>query len=93
MPKQLSQAALRRLKSHHDRVEGAQVPIQAAEASYRALAENFETALRAACEDAGVDLPPVGTSANIHIDWNTGEVTWREQLAEHTNGQVQEAIV
>jgi hypothetical protein len=86
----LSQAALRRLMRHHARLEGAQSALQAVDGAYKALASNFEDALRSACEDASIDLPPPGEQAQIHVDWNTGDVSWQAAAPESTNGQVQE---
>jgi hypothetical protein len=85
----LSPSALRRLARFHARLEGAQTVLQAADSSYRSLASNFEDALRSACEDAAIELPPPGAPANIKVDWNTGGVAW-EQADERTNGLVQE---
>jgi hypothetical protein len=94
VPNQLSPAALRRLMRYHARLEGAQQALQATEGAYRSLASNFEDALRSACEDASIQLPPPNAEAQIHIDWNTGDVTWQEamngQLLESPNGTVHE---
>jgi hypothetical protein len=84
----LNPTALRRLARYHARLEGAQTLLQAVEATYRNLAENFETALRAACEDASIELPPPGTSASIQVDWSTGDVSWAGQP---NNGRVEHA--
>lgn len=91
MTNTLSPTVLRRLMRAHARVEGAQGVLQASESAYRSLASNFEDALRACCEDASIDLPPAGAAAQIHIDWNTGEVTWSEPEQQHMNGLVTSA--
>jgi hypothetical protein len=85
----LSPSALRRLARFHARLEGAQTVLQAADTTYRSLASNFEDALRSACEDAALELPPPGAPANIKVDWNTGGVVW-EPTDERANGRVQE---
>jgi hypothetical protein len=93
MPEQqLSQLALKRLMRAHARVEGAQQVAQAAEGVYRTLASNFEDALRGACEDASIELPPAGAPAQIHVDWNTGEVTWHGEQQPSPNGLVMPEI-
>lgn len=92
-PNQLSPTALRRLARYHARVEGAQQVLQAMEATYRSLAENFETALRSACEAQEIPLPPEGQRANIKVDWATGDVEWSEAMVdERTDGQVPQGM-
>jgi len=87
----LSPSALRRLMRYHARVEGAQTLLQAVESTYRSLNSNMEDALRSACEDQGIDLPPAGAAAQIHIDWNTGEVSWSDPEPVVSNGLVASA--
>jgi hypothetical protein len=77
MPNVLSPTVLRRLMRYQARLEGAQQALQAVESTYRSLASNYEDALRGACEDAEIELPSPGIQAQININWNTGEVSWR----------------
>jgi hypothetical protein len=76
MTNALPQHALRRLQRYRGRLEGAQMAQQQAEGLTRTLFEQYEAALRSACEDHDVPLPREGIAARIDIDWNNGEVTW-----------------
>lgn len=65
---------LRRVSTLYFQVEGAQRVAQAAEAQFRTILDQYLTTLRAACEDADIDLPPPGADASLRVDWATGEV-------------------
>jgi hypothetical protein len=91
-PNTLPPTVLKRLMRHQARLEGAQQAMQAAESVCRSLASNYEDALRGACEDAEIGLPLPGVPAQIHIDWNTGEVTWRVDEQPSPNGLVMPEI-
>ncbi|HYW88808.1 MAG TPA: hypothetical protein VFB50_13625 [Chloroflexota bacterium] len=68
--------SLRRLQRFRGRLEGAEASLQAIQNQLRAAASEYETALRAACEDAAIDLPHEGAPAIIKVDWSSGEVSW-----------------
>lgn len=68
--------ALRRLQRYRGRLEAIEAALQNLQTLGRAYAEQYETALRSACEDHDVELPAEGTPVRVNIDWNSGEVTW-----------------
>jgi hypothetical protein len=84
-PQLLAPKVLRRMERLHARAEGAQAVAQAAEAAFRALTEQYAAALRAACEDADIALPPPDAPINVSIDWATGAVT-AVRVEQMTNG-------
>ena len=74
----LAPNALRRLSRFQARLEGAQEVLQAAEATMRALQENWRMAVESALEDADIQPPRDGVTRQLNIDWATGEVTFPE---------------
>lgn len=85
---QLGQSALRRLMAYQARLEGAQMGLKAAQEVVNALSENYLVALRSACEDAEVPLPPPGVQTTVNVDFITGNVTVVPVLLETGNGSV-----
>ena len=90
----LSQRALERLQRYRGRVEGAVAARDAADSTARAYNEQYVEALRAACEGAGIDLPPEGVEAKVNINWETGAVDWEtvEQPREPFMGGLHQEV-
>jgi len=75
----LPQGALRRLARLGASVEGATEVAQAAIAAHQQRRVSYQQAFEAACEDAGIAIPP--GDREVVINWNTGEVTFKERQA------------
>jgi hypothetical protein len=68
----LAAGALRRLSRMGAGVEGATEVAQAAIAAHDQRRKAYQQAFEAACEDAGVAIPP--GEHDVQIDWQSGEV-------------------
>jgi hypothetical protein len=55
------------------------------------LTENYTEALRSACEDAEIEMPPPGVQAQVNIDWVSGNVTIVPVVLEVGNGSIESA--
>lgn len=86
MTQRLSPSATRRLLRYQERLNGAQSVKQATEQVVANLTEQYSDALRSACEDAEVALPPPGVQAQVNIDWATGDIQIVPTMLESGNG-------
>src|SRR5215831_11254455 len=68
----LPQGALRRLWRLQGLLEGASEVAQAAVNAHTTRRTAYQQAFEAACEDAGVQIPP--GDHDVNIDWTTGDV-------------------
>ena len=71
----LGPGALRRLQRMQAQVDGATSVAQAAVNAHQAARDAYEAAFTAACEDAGVGIPP--GPHDVDIDWYSGAVRFR----------------
>jgi len=71
----LSSAALRRLWRLSLLLEGATEIAQAAVNAHTQRRAAYQQAFEAACEDAGIRIPP--DNNDVDIDWNTGDVRFK----------------
>lgn len=71
----LPQGALRRLRVLQANVEGATEVAQAAVNAHTSRRTAYQQAFEAACEDAGISVPP--GDHDVQIDWATGDVQFR----------------
>jgi len=71
----LPQGALRRLSRLGAGVEGSAEVAQAAVNAHQARRMAYQQAFEAACEDAGIPIPP--GEHDVDIDWNTGDVRFK----------------
>lgn len=73
----LQAGALRRLQRLQQRLEGASEVAQVAVDAHARVRGEYQAAFEAACEDAGIAIPP--GEQTVEIDWQTGVVGFRQR--------------